>query len=343
MGIKNLNKFITKYSPSSITEIDTNILKNTVIAIDAYNILYQFLTAIRASGKDFKTENGKITTHIYAILMKTISFLKKGITPIYVFDGKAPEIKNNTLEHRYKIKKIAQDELDKIEAIETLTNNDIDKKKKLMQQTTTLTLSQVDECKQILKLFGLPYVEAPSEADPQLAYLIKENLVDYVISEDMDLLTFGCKKLIRNYGTKKSIKLIELDKILADTNLTMNQFIDLCIMMGCDYSDTLNGIGMTRAYDLLKKYKKIELILENIDENKISDNFNYKMARNTFLNSPIKKINKKDLMITKSNVDKLLEVIIDEYEFDDDYWNKMLSFLAPSKQYINTKYKFSDI
>ena len=343
MGIKNLNKFITKYSPSSTSEVDINQLKNTVIAVDAYNSLYQFLTAIRASGKDFKTENGKITTHIYAILMKTISFLKKGITPIYVFDGKAPEIKNNTLEQRYNIKKLAQNELDKLEAIETLSDDNIKKKKQLMQQTTTLTLVQVDECKQILKLFGLPYIDAPSEADPQLAYLIKENLVDYVISEDMDLLTFGCTKLIRNYGTKKNIKLINLEIILKDIKLSMKQFIDLCIMMGCDYSGTLNGIGMTRAYELLKKYKKIETILENIDENKISDNFNYQMARNTFMNSPIKSLNKKDLIVNPSNVDKLLELIIDEYEFDDDYWNKMLSFLKPSKKYINTKYKFSDI
>ena len=253
MGIKNLNKFINKHSPSAITSISYTQLKNKKVGIDAMNILYQFTTAIRSSGSDFENKTGKVTTHIYAILMKSVSLLKRGILPVYVFDGKAPNLKNTTLENRTKIKLVAKEKLEKLEAIETLTEENKKDIGKLMQQTTTIGKKEIKECKEILDLLGVPYIDAPGEADAELAYLVKNNLVDYIVSEDMDLLTFGCTKLIRGLGNKKNMVVIDLKTILTDINLTYKQFVDLCILLGSDYTNTLSGIGMTRAFDLIKK------------------------------------------------------------------------------------------
>ena len=104
MGIKNLSKLLEKICPNSINNFDINDFKNKYVAIDASNILYQYISALRSRGEDLKTKEGLITTHIYAILYRTLDLLKKGMIPIYVFDGKSPEFKNNTLDERHEQK-----------------------------------------------------------------------------------------------------------------------------------------------------------------------------------------------------------------------------------------------
>jgi len=340
MGIKNLSKFINTYSKNCITTININELNNKIVGIDAYNILYQMLTAIRNNGSGFTNNNGEDTTHIYAILMKTISLLKKGIKPVYIFDGKAPELKNKTLENRNIVKDKAKIELNKLQLIENKTSDDIKNINKLGQQTTTLTNKHVKECQEILTLLGIPFINAPSEADAQLAYLIKNNYIDYVLSEDMDLLTFGCNKLIRDYkSSKKQITIYNLDLLLKDLNYNMNEFIDLCILLGCDYTDTISGIGLVRAYKLINEHKNIETILKNIKQ-KEPENFNYKKARTFFINPPVEIINN-NFKFKNGDIDKLLEKIIDYYDFDCDYWNKFLKFLNPSKKYTSSKNLFN--
>ena len=192
MGIKGLFKFIKKYAPSAVNEITVSDLKNKTIGFDTSILIYQFVIAIRNQGIDLTNNSGEITSHIHAIVMKTLSFLKKKINPVFVFDGKPPTIKY----------------------------------------------------------------------DSQCAYLSKNNIVDAIASEDMDLLTFGTKILLRNIN-KKDIVEIKLENILLECEITQDQFIDLCILMGCDYCPTIDGIGMHTAYKLIKQHGTIENIINN--------------------------------------------------------------------------------
>lgn len=104
----------------------------------------------------------------------------------------------------------------------------------------------------------------------------------------MDTLTFGTPILLRHLTfseqRKEPISEIKLDKVLEGLQMTMDQFIDLCILLGCDYCDSIKGIGPKKAVDLIQEHKTIEKVLEKIDGKKyvIPEDWPYKEARELF-------------------------------------------------------------
>ena len=306
MGIRNLNKFIKENISDGYTKININDLEDKVIAIDTSLILYQYLIAIKSSD-DFKNKDGKITSHIHAILTKVLTYLKKRIYPIFVFDGKPPEIKTKTLQHRNQIKKKALDNL----------KNDVcltdEEKKKMLKRSLKITDEQITECKEILSIIGIPYIESPTEADPQCAYLVKEGIADSVISDDMDLLAFGTSKLIR--GKSNKLEIYNLNIILKELKLTYDEFIELCILFGCDYCDTIKKIGVKRAYELILKHKNIESIIK-LNKYDIPKDYNYKAIIDYFKNPPILKIKKKDIKWSAPNLVLLKDKLINNYDYN---------------------------
>lgn len=322
MGIKNLSAIINEYTPNAINIINTKNLSNKIIAIDASIFLYKYVSAIRNSGDDLKTSQGKSTSHIYGILIKSINMLKLNIIPIFVFDNKASNLKDKILNDRSLLKKKA---LSKLEL--TIDN---DEKIKLLKQTVSISYEETLEAKEIADLLGIPTILAKEEADSQCAYLSINNMVDYVASEDMDLLTFGTKILIRNF-LKKDMYLISTDKILEEGEISMDQFIDICILLGCDYSETIKGIGKKRAWELIKKYENIENLIEK-DKNFVNKkynlpiNFKFKEARNYFKNLIYNKISKKFINLKNPQLTYLKKILIEKYEFDQNKIDKLLSF-----------------
>lgn len=327
MGIKGLYKFIQKYAPSAIKELKVDDLKNKTIAFDTSILIYQFVIAIRNSGVDLTNNDGKITSHIHAIIVKTMSFLKKKINPIYVFDGKPPNIKMDTLKERVKNRQNA------MQTLQTDENLDDDKKIRLLKQCVVVSSKQMEECKEVLNLIGIPVINSSQEADSQCAYLSKKGLVDAIASEDMDLLTFGTEVLLRNINGTKIIE-ITLDKILKEAELTMDQFIDLCIMLGCDYCPTIEGIGMCKSYILIKRYGSLNKIVElgqyNIGKRIIKINISnefkdrYKIAQEYFKNPPINEdIN--DIQWDKPNFNALTHLLTTKYSYSNYTIDKLIN------------------
>lgn len=315
MGIKNLFKIIKTESKDSIKKIDFKNIHMRRIAIDTSIVLYQYVVAIRSRGADLETKDGRKTSHIYGILSKAIGLLEKGVLPIFVFDGKPPEIKRGTLESRKEKRELARKEIEDIE--------DEAERIKLLKRSVVVSGKEMNECKDILRSIGLPVIEAEEEADSQCAYLSKKNLVYGVASEDMDLLTFGTKKLIRNFSISKSKQMIEisLEKMLEDFDMSMDQFIDLCILLGCDYTSTIKGIGTKKAFSFIKQYKSIDGIIRFIKDSKnkryqIPEDFNYKTARKYFKSCVSCKVERKDLQWGKPDLDKLKE-LLNSYEFSE--------------------------
>ena len=130
---------------------------------------------------------------------------------------------------------------------------------------------------------GIPVVDAASEAESQCAELVKKKVVWGMASEDMDSLTFGAPYLLRHLtksqgGKKDQSGVIEVDlaAVLEDMKLTQEevrerihgdcQFVDMCILCGCDYCDTIRGIGQVKAYQFIQKYHTIETVLENLPD-----------------------------------------------------------------------------
>lgn len=122
------------------------------------------------------------------------------------------------------------------------------------------------DAKHLVQLMGLPCIEAPGEAEAQCAQLCKEGKAFATITEDMDALTFGTPVLIRGLNSKKEpINQIELDKVLEGFEVNMEEFIDLCILLGCDYTKTVKGMGLVKAFKFIKEQKTIEKVLEAVE------------------------------------------------------------------------------
>jgi flap endonuclease-1 len=306
MGIKNLLKFLSEY-PELIKEKETNEYHGKKIAIDISILMYQVVIAIRNSGSDLTNNKGEITSHILGLFNKTLSFLDKGIIPVFVFDGKPPQLKQKILDTRKQIRKKALEKLSDAQ-------NDIDKIKYL-KRSVLISKEQMDQCRELLSLMGIPYINAPEEADSELSYLCKSNLVYAVLTEDMDILTFGSPRIIRNLTSSKKIPIeIELEKVLNHLSITYEQFIELCILFGCDYCPNLTDIKYNTIYEIYSKHKNIKDTLDEIKLNHvIPENFEYENAKKYFMNSSHNKVTSEELKIKKPDTEKLIDTLVNKY------------------------------
>ena len=174
----------------------------------------------------------------FIIFNRTCKLLEAGIKPVYVFDGKAPNLKAGELEKRKERREEADRKLKEAQELE-----DVKEINKFSKRLVRVTRQHNEDCKKLLKLMGVSIINAPGEAEAQCAELCKEGLVYGVATEDMDGLTFGTHRLIRHLssGSTDKVKEYALDKVLEGFGLTQSQFIDLCILMGCDYCESIKG------------------------------------------------------------------------------------------------------
>lgn len=136
----------------------------------------------------------------------------------------------------------------------------------LQKQTRRPTKEIVASCKELLTILGLPFVQSPGESDLMLSELIAKGQVDAVMSEDTDMLPYGCHTFITGFkDNDDNVIEFQLAKILTDFGLTREQFVDVCILCGCDYAEKIYKIGVKKGFDLIKKYGTIEAILQCID------------------------------------------------------------------------------
>ena len=250
------------------TQVKLEDLGGKVIAIDAYNAIYQFLSIIRQpDGTPLKDSTGKITSHLSGLFYRTSNLVEMGIKPIYVFDGIPPTLKASEIERRKQIKVQAVVSYDK-----AVASGDTAKMRTFASLATSMKDYMRDDSKKLLDLMGLPWVQAPSEGEAQAAYMNKQGDADYCASQDYDSLLFGAPRLLRNVtisGTRKRAgtrtrvevipEVIELSKTLGQCELTREQLIDVGILIGTDFNpDGIKGLGPKTALKLIKQHGSIE-------------------------------------------------------------------------------------
>ena len=188
-----------------------------------------------------------------------------GIKPIWVFDGKPPEKKKEELARRHAIKVGAEEDKKLAEEV-----GDLVEAKKMAGRSVKITPEMTADAKRLITLMGVPMVEALSEAEAQCVVLCKAGKAYAVATEDMDALTFGTPYLLRGFNSKKEpITEIQLEVILKEFGFTMDQFIDLCILCGCDYTSSVDGIGPVKAFKYMQLHKNLEAVMEKV-ENEVS-------------------------------------------------------------------------
>lgn len=249
-------------------------LSGKIIAIDAYNAIYQFLAIIRQpDGTPLKDSTGKTTSHLSGLFYRTSNLVELGIKPIYVFDGPPPVLKEAELQRRRQVKVEAAAEYEK-----AVAKGEVREAFMYAQAATSMRDYMEDESKRLLSLMGLPWVQAPSEGEAQAAHLTKRGTADFCASQDYDSLLFGAQKLIRNVTISgrrklpsKNIyidvipELVELTKTLTHLGLTHEQLIDVAILTGTDFNpDGIKGLGPKTALKLVKQHGNLENALPHI-------------------------------------------------------------------------------
>ncbi|KAK6490580.1 putative flap endonuclease 1-like protein [Huso huso] len=261
MGIVKLAELIRNVAPDAISHKTISDYSGKKIAVDASIVLFQFRTA----APEIRNRDGSHLSPLVGLFYRTLHFLENDIRPVYVFDGLPPEQKVALLERRAEAGGYTR--------------------------TQRPVSNQVQDCQKILKLLGVPYLQAPSEAEALCAELVKCGEVDGVASEDMDVLPFGSSLLIRQIGTKEHRGVVEysLPKVLKTLGLTHEQFVDLCILLGCDYCEKIGGLGPKRALALIQQHKTIEDVLLNINRttHPVPENWKYLDARKLFLDPEV--------------------------------------------------------
>ncbi|KAI3839212.1 hypothetical protein MKX03_032842, partial [Papaver bracteatum] len=247
MGIKGLTKLLTENAPKCMQKGNLCSYVGRPIAIDASCSIYQFLVSLQnpssylSNGTEVLTNQaGEPTSHLYGLFYCTVGLLDAGLKP-YVFDGKPPDLKRQEIAKRFLKREDASKGL--AAAIEVGDKQVIENfsKRTVMFGLLYVTKQHNDDCKKLLGLMGIPSVQASSEAEPECAALCKSGKVYVVSSEDMDTLR----------------------KLNCELNLTMDQFIDLCILCGCDYCPTIRDAK--RTLKLIRQHGSMECILDNIN------------------------------------------------------------------------------
>ena len=261
---------IQEFAPGAVRELQgPEAYTGRIVAIDASMSLYQFLIAIRGHGREggpatvLTNSEGEQTSHIQGMFNRTIKLLESGVKPVYVFDGRPPEAKDGELAKRQAKRKEAEEKLKK--AQQEGNTEDIEKYSGML---TKVSRKDCEDVKALLRMMGVPVVEAPCEAEAQCGELVKGGKAHAVGTEDMDALTFGATRQLRNLtftkkGKDSDKKILEIthSRVLEGLELTNSQFVDFCILCGCDYSGTIRGVGPKTALKLIKEHGSIEEIL----------------------------------------------------------------------------------
>ena len=332
MGILGLSKLLFQECPGAVKEQEMQHYFGRRIAIDASMSIYQFVIAMKGysegQGLELTNEAGEVTSHINGLFYRTLRMIDEGLKPIYVFDGAPPEMKKGELEERRMRADEAQAQFEKAKE----EGND-ELMEKMSKRTVRVSKEQIEECKKLLVLMGIPVVQAAGEAEAQCAELVRQKKAWAVATEDMDALTFGSEVLLRHLtfseAKKRPVAEYHLDTVLSHTGLTMNQFVDLCILLGCDYVPKIPGIGPQRAWDAIKTYGSIEGLIENLDTTKhpIPAGFDYKGARELFFHPDIVPANDLVLDFREPDEEGLINFLVTEKLFNRERVEKGIARL----------------
>src|SRR5437899_1787993 len=254
---------ITVRHPTSLEAI-----RGRTVAVDGNLELYQFLSIMRTrDGQPLQDSKGRITSHLNGLAFRTTRLVADfDIRPVFVFDGRPPELKRDEIQRRREGREKSEREYRAAIAVgDTATAWS----KAVM--TSRLTRPMVEEAKTLLTLLGIPWVQAPSEGEAQAAFLARRGDVWAAGSKDYDSLLFGAPRLLRflavasseflpSAGRSRAVppELLDLEENLRLLGLSREQLIDVAILVGTDFNEGVKGIGPKTAVKRIREWKSLE-------------------------------------------------------------------------------------
>ncbi|HMK53176.1 MAG TPA: flap endonuclease-1 [Methanobacteriaceae archaeon] len=287
-------------------------LDGKTVALDAANIIYQFLSSIRQrDGTPLMDHNGRVTSHFSGILYRTTSLIEKGIKPIYVFDGKSSHLKKDTQAKRNDVK--VESERRWKDALEEGRMEDA---RKFAVRSSRMSRDVVEGSKKLLELMGIPYIQAPGEGEAQASYMVENGDAWCVGSQDYDCLLFGAPRMVKNLtitGGKANIELIQLNNVLGELGITREQLVDLALLVGTDFNPGIKGIGAKKGLKLIKEHGNIFDVLKEMD---VIFEVHPEVLQNLFLKHDV--ITDYKLQWKKPDQEAIVEFLSGEHDFSKD-------------------------
>ncbi len=309
-----------------IKEVDLGFLRNKVLVVDAPMWLYQFLSSIRQrDGTLLMDSKGNVTSHLMGLFTRISNLAQQHIKLAFVFDGEPPKLKHFTLERRKEIKIEAEKKFEKAKEKE-----DIELMKKYASRTSRLTDEMIGEAKKLIESFGLPVIQALSEAEAQASLIVKNGDAYALATNDADAMLFEAPRIVRNLnmvGKKKRkdklsfeiVKpdLIDLHENLKHLGIKHEQLIALAMLIGTDYNNGgIKGIGPKTALKLVKAYgTDFEALFKEAKWNDFFD-FSWEEVFDLIKHMPVNK--DYHLKWTKIDEDKIKKLLIDKHDFSEE-------------------------
>ena len=326
MGL-NISQIIPK------KEISLDDLKNKVLAVDASQMLYQFLSSIRQpDGTPLMDSKNNITSHLMGISTRIPNLIERNIKLVFVFDGKPPSLKIHEKEQREHRKKLAEEKLEKARE-----EGDEESMLKYSKQSMRLSFKMSDEAKELIRAFGLPVIQSPSEAEAQCSFMAEKGDAYAVASTDFDSLLYSAPRLVknitisqrrkvRNTYVKISPELIELKEVLKELDINQDQLIVLAIIIGTDYNDKIPRIGPKNALKLVRQNKNFDSLFKEL-----KPDFDWKKIYAVFKSMPVMK--NYQLKWSEPDTEKIKSILVDKHDFSEERVDKMLEKLTKKEKY----------
>jgi flap endonuclease-1 len=310
-------------------EVELKELNGKIVAIDAFNTLYQFLSIIRQmDGTPLVDDRGEVTSHLSGIIYRLTNLVEQGVKPVFVFDGKPPSLKAETIKARAEIREAAR------QMYEAAKASGSAEAYKYAQASTSINAQIIKDAKELLGYMGVPFLVAPSEGEAQASYMVQKGAADYVGSQDYDSLLFGAPRMVRNVtitgkrrlprkGITVDVKpeVIELKEVLQTLEITREQLVDMGILVGTDFNPGIYKVGPKTALKLVKKHSDMQAILDELGQT-IE---NYREIKEFFLQPPV--TDDYSLKWGRPDTEKITGFLCDEHSFSRERVEKVLERL----------------
>ena len=319
-------------------------MRGKSVAIDAFNVLYQFLSIIRQpDGTPLMDSNGNITSHLSGIFYRTTELLEYGIKPIYVFDGIPSILKQKTIMARMKRKEDAHKAWQ-----EARESGDVEAMRIHAQASVKVDKNIVASSKELLDYMGVGYLDAPSEGEAQASYMSKKGLVYAAASQDYDTLLFGSRYVARNltFSGKRKLprrnvyinvepELLSLNDTLRTLGINQKQLIWIGIMLGTDFDEGIKGAGPKTALKIAKGSSTLEDMKTKIKEKfKAEFELDVREVEDLFLNPEIKELDERQieaLLGKQYDKEKLVGFMSEKHGFSNERTAKVIDRLSKIK------------
>jgi len=311
MGVK-LGQLINKMG--LIHYVKPEFFSGKIVAVDVLPTLYEMLAMIRDKrGLYLVDRKGRVTSHLVGLFRRICRMLILDIRPIFIFDGPPHPLKAKELEKRKREKEKFQKEF-----IKAVIEGRYEEAMKLGKRAMFVNDEMIRSARELIRLMGLPIIDAPHDAEAQAAYIVAKGDAYVVSTRDWDALLYGSLRIVMDLKLSPQPyyipRLYYLREILEKLSLTREQLIDLAILLGTDFNpDGFEGIGIKKAYRLIKNYGSLENLIK-LGIIKWKFDVDWRDIKEMFLNPPVKE--NYEIVFKEPNYEGVIRFLVEEYNFN---------------------------